>query len=88
MKMSKSKKDEPKKVIVQNYIYGLFDNHDQQIDQTSINEEDDELAWNLFVEFSQHKGNKPSYRNILNPDYGYYVTLLAIEDEEVYEDDI
>ena len=75
-------------ITVQNYIYGLFDSHDQQIDQTSINEENDDLAWDLFVEFSQHESNNPSYKNILNPDYGYYCTLIAVEDEEIDEDDL
>jgi len=74
------------KVMVTNYVFGLFDNHDQLIDQTNINEDDPNLAWELFVDFS--KSPQESYKNIENPDFGYYTSLIAEEPEEVDEDDL
>ena len=34
------------------YIFGLFDSHDQLIDQTSIDEFDENFAWELFDSFA------------------------------------
>ena len=53
-----------------NYIFGLFDSMNQLIDQTSIDENDAELAYQLFVDFSKHEGY------VLDETSGYYVKLI------------
>ena len=71
-----------KTVTIKNYIYGLFNGNDEQIDQTSIDEENDDLAWYLFASFAQTEG----YPEMIDPEKNYSVVLLAVEDEEVDED--
>lgn len=72
------------KVKCINYVFGLFDSYDQLIDQTNINEDDPNLAWDLFVSYSKHEG----YPEMTNPDFGYSVSLIEEEEEWVDEDDL
>jgi hypothetical protein len=54
------------------YTFGLFDSHDQLIDETSIDENNEDLAWELFQDFAKTEG----YERMNDPIAGYYVILL------------
>jgi hypothetical protein len=64
------------------YTFGLFDSHDQLIDQTNIDENDAQFAWQLFVEFSAHE----SYKDINSDTAQYHVELIEEVPEEVEDD--
>lgn len=64
------------------YTFGLFDSHDQLIDQTNIDENNLDFAWNLFVEFSKSE----NYKDILSDTAQYHVELLEEVPEEVEDD--
>ena len=59
-----------------NYRFGLFDSHDELLDQTNISEDNDELAMDLFREFSAHEGYS------IHTLSGHYVELLEETDED------
>lgn len=66
------------------YTFGLFDSHDQLIDQTNIDENNQDFAWQLFVEFSA--SGQESYKNINSDTAQYHVELLEEVPEEVDDD--
>lgn len=60
------------------YTYGLFDSHDQQLDTTNIDEENLDLAMDLFLEFGE---NQHGVKYSINSLSGHYVLLLEeVED--------
>lgn len=71
-------------ILVKNYIFGLFNNKNELVDQTNLDENSEELAWDTFSQFAIYEG----YEDMNDINSGYYVKLLTEEDEEVDEDDI
>jgi hypothetical protein len=70
-----------KKVKVKNYLFGLYDGSgDQLMDTTNINEDNPDLAMELFQDFSREEG----YR--IREDW--FVVLLEETEELVDEDDL
>lgn len=67
---------------IMTYTFGLFDSHDQLIDQTNIDENNLDFAWQLFVEFSKNE----SYKDILSETAQYHVELIEEVPEEVDDD--
>ena len=63
-----------------NYRFGLFDSHDQLIDQTNINEDDPDFAMELFIGFG------PDEDYYVDDTTGHYVELLEETDEEDEEE--
>ena len=59
------------------YTYGLFNGKGEQVDQTSIDEKDEELAMELFKEFEATEKYTISEE--------YYVELIEVEEDDGYE---
>lgn len=61
------------------YKFGLYNSNDELIDQTELDENDNDFAWETFDSFADDEG----YASMRNDDSGYYVALICEVDEEI-----